>query len=51
MFYNCSSLESLELSTFNTSNVNEMQFMFYNCTSLKSLEGRQYGYEFYRRED
>ena len=40
MFYGCSSLESLDLSHFDTKNVtgNGMVIMFYNCSSLKSLD-------------
>ena len=37
MFYNCNSLESLDLSTFNTTNVTDMTGMFYNCNALTSL--------------
>ena len=37
MFYKCSSLTSLDLSSFNTSNVVDMSSMFYNCTSLITL--------------
>ncbi len=37
MFYNCSSLTSLNLSNFNTNNVNNMSYMFWNCSSLTSL--------------
>ena len=37
MFYNCSSLTSLNLSNFNTNNVDDMSRMFSNCTSLTSL--------------
>ena len=37
MFYNCSSLNSLDLSNFNTNNVTKMSYMFYNCSSLTSL--------------
>jgi surface protein len=33
LFYNCSSLESINL--FDTQNVTNMNSMFYNCTSLK----------------
>ena len=36
MFSNCSSLESIDLFSFNTTNVNDMSFMFYECSSLKS---------------
>ena len=40
MFYGCSSLESLDLSHFDTKNVtgNGMVGMFYECSSLKSLD-------------
>jgi surface protein len=36
MFYNCT-LESIDLSSFDTSKVTLMNHMFYNCTFLKSL--------------
>ena len=35
MFSYCSSLKSIDLSSFNTSNVKVMDFMFDNCSSLK----------------
>ena len=38
MFYNCSSLTSLDLSNFDTSNVTDMKNMFYKCSSLTSLD-------------
>ena len=34
MFYNCSSLSSLNLSNFNTKNVTDMGHMFSGCSSL-----------------
>ena len=37
MFSNCSSLTSLNLSNFNTNNVNDMNSMFSFCSSLTSL--------------
>jgi len=37
MYSNCSSLTSLNLSNFNTNNVNNMSSMFSNCSSLTSL--------------
>ena len=37
MFEGCTSLTSLDLSTFNTANVTAMQDMFEGCTSLKEL--------------
>ena len=38
MFFNCSSLESLDLSNFDTSNVTDMSSMFDDCHSLSSLD-------------
>ena len=38
MFYNCSSLASLDLSPLDTSKVESMYDMFYNCSSLASLD-------------
>ena len=35
MFCGCSSLISIDLSSFNTTNVNNMIFMFSGCSSLK----------------
>ena len=37
MFQSCSSLTSLNLSNFNTNNVQDMSFMFNKCSSLTSL--------------
>ena len=37
MFYKCSSLTSLDLSSFNTANVTDMGGVFINCSSLTSL--------------
>ena len=37
LFYDCSSLTSLNLSNFNTNNVNDMRYMFSYCSSLTSL--------------
>ena len=37
MFYNCSSLKELNLSSFNTNQVTNMLWMFDNCSSLKKL--------------
>ena len=37
MFYRCSSLTSLDVSTFNTSNVNDMEMMFSDCSKLTFL--------------
>jgi surface protein len=38
MFANCSSLQSIDLSSFNTSNVTNMSSMFANCSSLQSID-------------
>ena len=38
MFVDCSSLPSLDLSSFNTENVTTMEGMFWNCSSLASLD-------------
>lgn len=37
MFYNCSSLTSLDVSNFDTSEVTDMSDMFYNCSSFISI--------------
>ena len=38
MFFNCSSLTSLDVTHFNTANVTNMMGMFSNCSSLTSLD-------------
>jgi surface protein len=38
MFNYCFSLQSIDLSSFNTSNVTSMASMFYSCTSLQSID-------------
>ena len=38
MFYNCSSLTSLDVTHFNTGNVTDMSYMFSDCSSLTSLD-------------
>ncbi len=38
MFAGCESLESLDLSSFDTKNVKSFYYMFSGCTSLKSLK-------------
>ena len=37
MFYDCSFLKSIDLSSFNTNNINNMSYMFNGCYSLKSI--------------
>lgn len=38
MFGGCSSLTSLDISTFNTENVEDMSYMFSDCSALTSLD-------------
>ena len=38
MFYNCSSLTSLDVTHFNTAKVTDMGYMFSRCSSLTSLD-------------
>lgn len=38
MFYNCTSLQSLDTSNWNLSNLELAYNMFYNCTSIQSLD-------------
>ena len=38
MFYNCSSLTSLDVSKFNTDKVTDMSGMFWGCKKLTSLD-------------
>ena len=38
MFYGCSSLTTLDLSSFDTSQVMDMRFMFKGCSSLTTLD-------------
>ena len=38
MFYNCSSLTSLDVTHFNTAKVTDMSNMFWGCSSLTSLD-------------
>jgi len=38
MFWDCSSLESIDLSSFDTSKVNDMSSMFNSCSSLESID-------------
>ena len=37
MFYNCSSLTTLDVSNFDTSNVTSLSNMFYDCSNLKTI--------------
>ena len=38
MFDGCESLQKLDVSNFDTSNVTDMYGMFYNCSSLQELD-------------
>ena len=38
MFYNCSSLQTIDVSEWDTSEVLDMAYMFYNCSSLQTLD-------------
>ena len=38
MFWECSSLENLDISNFNTTNVKDMNSMFLGCSSLTDLK-------------
>ena len=37
LFYNCSCLNFIDLSHFNTTNLTELNGTFYNCTSLTTI--------------
>ena len=43
MFYNCISLEYLNILNFNTYKVNNMSYMFLGCSSLKELSLKNFG--------
>ena len=45
MFYNCSSLTSLDVTKFNTANVTNMGYMFYSCLKLTSLDVTKFNTE------
>ena len=45
MFYACTSLESLDVSSFNTENVTNMRNMFYNCNKLETLDVNSFNTE------
>ena len=37
MFYECTSLEEIIFSNFNTENVDDMSYLFYKCSSIKKM--------------
>ena len=45
MFYNCRSIEELDLSRWNTSKVQNMSYMFNNCNSLERLNLDNWSFE------
>ena len=38
MFYNCSSLTTINFSNFYNNNITNMGYIFYNCSSLKNID-------------
>ena len=38
MFYNCTSLVSIDLSNLNTQSLNELEYMFYFCDKLNYID-------------
>ena len=42
MFYYCNKLTSIDLSNFDTSKVDDMEWMFNNCSNLTSLNAVSY---------
>ena len=38
MFYECSKLTNIDLSSFNTENVTNMSYMFYGCSKLTNID-------------
>ena len=38
MFYNCGNIINLDLSSFNTQNVQNMSYMFYECKNIMNLD-------------
>ena len=51
MFSECSSLETLDLSSFNTENVGEMTSMFADCKKLKTIDVSSFDISKVRRMD
>ncbi len=44
MFYDCKSLENLDVSSFNTNLVTDMQYMFYECKAIEHLDLSKFSY-------
>ena len=38
MFFNCESLESIDLSSFNTNNVTNISYLLFACKILESID-------------
>ena len=51
MFYHCSSLTSLDLSSFNTSNVTNMEYIVLDCTSLVTVNFSNWDFRNYNVGD
>ena len=51
MFYECTSLTSLDVSHFNTSKVTDLSYMFYYCNGLTSLDVSHFNTEKVTRID
>ena len=45
MFYNCKSLDEIDLSHFNTENVTNMNGMFEKCESLKKVDITNFNFQ------
>ena len=45
MFYDCESLEQIDLSNFNPKKVYRMEYMFYKCPNLKYIDISQFELE------
>ena len=45
MFYGCSNLTSIDISKFNTENVNYMDYMFADCSNLISIDISKFNIE------
>ena len=45
LFYECSSLTSIDLSNFNVNQVTRMEYMFYKCNSLNYIDISPFSFE------
>ena len=51
MFFNCSNLQSIDLSSFTTENVVDMSDLFHDCTSLTSINLNSFTIEYVEKLD